>query len=106
MIRSFDNNSMIAFTGKCDIERLDYFKDKVDSCYLNETLVFGSDKIKTKIFDLDFYVGRDAFFQINSKGLESIYKEVIDIVKRKDINTILDLYCGTGTISFTSITLC
>lgn len=99
MIRSFDNNSMIAFTGKCDIERLDYFKDKVDSCYLNEKLVFGSDKIKTKIFDLDFYVGRDAFFQVNSRGLESIYKEVIDIVKGKDINTILDLYCGTGTIS-------
>lgn len=99
MIRSFDNNSMISFKGKCAIERLNYFKDKVDSCYLNETLVFGSDKIKTKIFDMDFYVGCDAFFQINSKGLESIYKEVIDIVKRKDINTILDLYCGTGTIS-------
>ena len=99
MIRAFDNNSMIAFIGNCNIERLDYFKDKVDSCYLNGKLVFGSDKIKTKIFDLDFYVGCDAFFQDNSKGIESIYKEVIDIVKEKDINTILDLYCGTGTIS-------
>ena len=30
---------------------------------------------------------------------DKVYKEVIDIVKGKDINTILDLYCGTGTIS-------
>ena len=66
---------------------------------INDKLVFGSDKIKTKIFAMDFYVGRDAFFQVNSKGLESIYSEVIEIVKNKDINTILDLYCGTGTIS-------
>ena len=99
MIRSFGNNSMIAFIGNCNIENLNYFKGKVDSCYLNGKLVFGSDKIKNKIFDLDFYLGCDAFFQVNSKGLESIYKEVIDIVKEKDINTILDLYCGTGTIS-------
>lgn len=99
MIRAFHNSSMLAFKGSCDISKLNYFKDKVNSCYLNEKLVFGPDKIKTKIFDLDFYVGRDAFFQVNSKGLESIYKEVVKMVKSKDINTILDLYCGTGTIS-------
>ena len=99
MIRSFDTESMLAFKGKCKVTNLYYFKDKVSSCYLNDKLVFGRDKIKTKIFTMDFYVGRDAFFQVNSKGLESIYREVIEIVKNKDINTILDLYCGTGTIS-------
>lgn len=99
MIRSFDDFSMLAFKGKCELANLNYFKDKVSSCYLNDKLVFGSDKIKTKIFAMDFYVGRDAFFQVNSKGLESIYSEVIEIVKSKNINTILDLYCGTGTIS-------
>lgn len=99
MIRSFDTFSMLTFKGKCELSNLNYFKDKVSSCYLNDKLVFGSDKIKTKILAMDFYVGRDAFFQVNSKGLESIYREVIEIVKNKDINTILDLYCGTGTIS-------
>ena len=56
MIRAFHNSSMLAFKGSCDISKLNYFKDKVNSCYLNEKLVFGPDKIKTKIFDLDFYV--------------------------------------------------
>lgn len=99
MIRSFTNSSMLSFKGKCTKDQLLFFKDKVDSCYLNDELVFGPSKIKTKIFDLDFYVGCDAFFQVNSDGLESIYKEVIDIVKDKNINNVLDLYCGTGTIS-------
>lgn len=41
----------------------------------------------------------DSFFQVNSMQAEVLYKTAIDLAKIKKSDTVLDLYCGTGTIT-------
>ncbi len=47
---------------------------------------------------LKFQISPESFFQTNTIGAEKLYWVVKDFAKWKEISTILDLYCGTGTI--------
>ena len=46
---------------------------------------------------MKFKISIDSFFQVNSYGVNVLYNEVLNNVK-DNYETILDLYCGTGTI--------
>ena len=60
--------------------------------------VYGHKKIVDKLFDNNFLISSKSFYQTNFKQVEVLYKLAIDKAKLKDTDTVLDAYCGTGTI--------
>lgn len=92
-IKAFDE-VMIIINGTLDYSKL---KDYVSSIYINGKLVYGNKYITTTISELTFKISKDAFFQVNSSMVETLYKEAIKLVTNKE--KVLDLFCGTGTIS-------
>ncbi len=55
--------------------------------------------IKEKTFS--FQISPFSFFQTNSLGAELLYGQVLEYLKPEKKDTVLDLYCGTGTIGLT-----
>lgn len=72
--------------------------DKVDVLYINDNCITNKDQILTNIGNKKYYLSIDSFFQVNIKLTEKLYDEVLKIVSKYCPETILDLYCGTGTI--------
>ena len=62
-------------------------------------LVYGKDEFSEKIGEYVFNISPKSFFQINSTMVEKLYEKVASYLKNDRENTILDLYCGVGTIS-------
>ena len=80
----------------------DNISDRVDYSKVSSKLIFGSDKIFESILDLNFEISMSSFFQTNPKSAEKLYSQVYKYVFEKDISendVILDLFCGTGTIT-------
>ncbi len=92
------DETMIIFKGKTDINSLkETFKD-INSVYLNDKLILGKEYITEKINDLEFYIRPLSFFQVNYEMMKTMYNKVIDYYKANESSSVLDLYCGTGTI--------
>ena len=49
--------------------------------------------------DLIFYISPSAFFQVNTNQAIKLYDKVKEYAGLKGTETVLDLYCGTGTIA-------
>ncbi|XP_037801361.1 tRNA (uracil(54)-C(5))-methyltransferase homolog-B-like [Penaeus monodon] len=62
-------------------------------------LVGGQKYITETCQDLKFQISPDSFFQVNTKGAETLYNTVKEIAEVSPITTLLDICCGTGTIS-------
>ena len=60
--------------------------------------LFGDDKITAKIGNLRFNISPLSFFQVNSKQTEVLYAKAKELLDLKGDETLLDLYCGTGSI--------
>lgn len=45
-----------------------------------------------------FHIGPFSFFQTNTYGAEKLYEHTMNLLEPKSNETLLDLYCGTGTI--------
>ena len=62
--------------------------------------IFGRDYIEDELLDVRFRISADSFWQINHKGAELLYSLAR---QRADMHggTLLDLYCGTGSIGLT-----
>ncbi|MBI2259561.1 MAG: 23S rRNA (uracil(1939)-C(5))-methyltransferase RlmD [Flavobacteriia bacterium] len=64
-------------------------------------LLYGQDILTEKISDLYFEISMESFFQTNPKCAEKLYQKAIDYVFENEFtenDTIMDLFCGTGTI--------
>jgi len=65
-------------------------------------LLHGKEHITEKLnvggSDYFFTISPFSFFQTNSKGAEILYNEVLRLLNPSKNDTLLDLYCGTGTI--------
>ena len=65
-------------------------------------LIYGEDKIIEELHGLNFEISMKSFFQTNPKCAEKLYAKVVDYTLENndtvDNATILDLFCGTGTI--------
>ena len=61
--------------------------------------VHGSSYFEDRIFDLTFRISPHAFFQINHRQTEVLYDQVLQLAHLQGDETVLDLYCGIGTIS-------
>ncbi|MCL1866498.1 MAG: 23S rRNA (uracil(1939)-C(5))-methyltransferase RlmD [Oscillospiraceae bacterium] len=54
----------------------------------------------TEVLDgLSFRISAESFFQVNSAGAEVLYKKALEFADLKPHEFLLDLYCGTGTIT-------
>ena len=61
--------------------------------------LWGSDTISDSIFGLKFSISPHSFFQVNPAQTEVLYKKAIELAKIDNTQTVLDIYCGIGTIS-------
>ena len=75
----------------------DSFSDAVLADEIN--IVYGRDYIMEKCLGLDFKISAFSFFQTNTLGSEKLYSVVKDFIGEEKSDVILDLYCGTGTIT-------
>lgn len=64
----------------------------------NHTLL-GQDKIVDYIEDLKFEISPLSFLQVNPFQTEKLYETALDLLDITKEDTVMDLYCGIGTIS-------
>ncbi len=72
----------------------------------NPRVIYGSSHITDKICGLDFIISYNSFFQINPKQTEKLYSTAISMADLTPEDTVLDAYCGTGTIGLVSTGRC
>ncbi len=63
-----------------------------------ERVLYGDGYIRDKINDFVFRIQSRSFFQVNTKQAEKLYSAAIDMGELKYGDTLLDAYCGIGTI--------
>lgn len=103
VIRATKNTKeiMVIFKTKGYIEKnniLSLLKDQVSSIYVNDELIYGKSKIIEKLCNKKFYISPNSFFQVNTLQAEKLYNKAIEYANITEEDTVLDLYCGTGTI--------
>ena len=62
-------------------------------------ILSGKDTIKDKIGTLKFNISALSFFQVNSEQAEKLYGTALEFAALTGTETVVDVYCGTGTIT-------
>ncbi len=71
-----------------------------DFIYMDDIkLLWGQDHYTENLLGLKFKVNPDSFFQTNTKAIERLYRDAVDLMSKGGESTVFDVYCGTGTIS-------
>ncbi len=60
--------------------------------------LYGKTTITERLFDLSFEISPFSFFQTNTFGAEKLYRAIAEAADLTQRDTLLDLYCGMGTI--------
>lgn len=60
--------------------------------------LIGKPFITERLFDLEFEISPFSFFQTNTLGAEKLYQAISDAADLSQKDTVLDAYCGMGTI--------
>lgn len=94
MIRTVNNEVMINIIS--DMDEVSLLNIDVDSLYLNDKYIKGKEYLIDEINNFKFSIYPLSFYQINKEGMTSIYNKAKEYILNG--NTLLDLYCGTGTI--------
>lgn len=85
-----------------DIEILDYLTTNISNLktvIFNDKVIYGTGYIKEISNGLMFDVSAKSFFQVNSMQAEKLYDLAVKLADLNKNNIVLDLYCGTGTIT-------
>ncbi len=61
-------------------------------------VLYGSGKITDELCSLKFRISPKAFYQINAFQTETLYNTALGFADFKGAETVIDAYCGTGTI--------
>ena len=61
--------------------------------------LYGEDRIMDYIGEYKFLISPKSFFQVNSIQTEVLYNKVLEYLDLKGDETVVDLYCGIGTIA-------
>lgn len=61
--------------------------------------VWGEDHIDDTLMGITFSLSAESFYQVNRPQAEKLYAKAIELANLADCRTVLDLYCGTGTIT-------
>jgi 23S rRNA (uracil1939-C5)-methyltransferase len=67
-----------------------------DSLYINNKYIKGEHYLIDEINNYKFTIYPDSFYQVNKEGMINIYNKGLEYLENN--NSLLDLYCGTGTI--------
>lgn len=94
-IKDFDD-LMVIIDGKMNINNL---KQEANTIFLNNKLVYGKSLTTTKINNLTFSLSKESFFQVNKFITTKLYNKVLEYAGNNREQKVLDLYCGTGTIT-------
>ena len=62
-------------------------------------LVYGDRYLSEEIFGIRFKISPESFFQINYEQTKKLYQKAIELADIGKDDTVMDLYCGIGTIS-------
>ncbi len=65
---------------------------------LDNRLVYGKTSIQASCLGLSYDISVNSFYQVNTKQMERLYSIAYGYASVNRDETILDLYCGTGTI--------
>jgi 23S rRNA (uracil1939-C5)-methyltransferase len=77
-----------------------------DSLYdAKRKLIFGSPIIHEKIGKHTFQISPESFFQTNSLGIKTLYDTIKQFADIRAGDSVIDLFCGTGTIGIYLSTL-
>lgn len=63
-----------------------------------EEILFGDGKIEEQLGKYTFRISPKAFYQINPVQTEILYNKAIEFAELTGKETVIDAYCGTGTI--------
>ena len=63
-----------------------------------EKVLFGSGYIEDLLCTCRFRISASSFYQVNPVQTETLYKTAIDFAALTGVETVLDAYCGIGTI--------
>jgi len=63
-----------------------------------EKVLFGKGFIVDELCGMTFKISAQSFYQINHEQCVNLYQKVIELLDAKQNDTILDTYCGIGTI--------
>lgn len=99
MVRTTCKELMVIING--NIKEFNYDelinKYRISSIYLNDKLIYGNAYIIEEINNIKYSIYPNAFFQVNRENMIILYDKVKEYAESG--NKLLDLYCGTGTIS-------
>lgn len=88
-----------------DVSGLTSVIQNINSRYTNVILgnktkvIYGSPTISDSIGDLSFRISAQSFFQVNSEQAQKLYDTALSYADLKGNETVVDIYCGTGTIT-------
>ncbi|NOY68875.1 MAG: 23S rRNA (uracil(1939)-C(5))-methyltransferase RlmD [Deltaproteobacteria bacterium] len=64
-----------------------------------ERVITGPGVLSEKLGKYHFDISANSFFQTNTRGAEKLYDIVAKFAELTGVETVVDLYCGTGTIA-------
>ena len=70
----------------------------LESLKINDRTIAGKSVITDSAGGLDFEISADSFYQVNPVQMVELYEKAMDYADIKGGETVLDLYCGVGTI--------
>lgn len=87
---------------------LDYLSKHVDNIIVydnNKKMIkrIGKGNIIAKLKEKQFKIGANSFFQVNMDQTLKIYDKIADYLSKIEDSTVLDLYCGVGSIGLYSV---
>lgn len=62
-------------------------------------VIYGKPTIRDSIGTLTFNISVQSFFQVNSEQAQRLYEKALEFADLKGQETVVDVYCGTGTIT-------
>lgn len=63
-----------------------------------EIVLYGDGKIEEQLGNMTFRISARAFYQINPVQTEVLYQKALEFADLHGTETVIDAYCGTGTI--------
>jgi len=64
-----------------------------------ETVLYGNGYITDTLCGHAFRISANSFYQVNSEQTEVLYQTAVELAKITKEDTVIDAYCGIGTIS-------
>lgn len=88
---------MVIFNGRIDKDSvISILSGYVSSIILNGETIYGRNHITTNVNGYEFAIFPTSFFQVNTNMIKSLYDRILKYAKGG--RSLLDLYCGAGTI--------